>query len=39
MRDFNEVDREKKRMERRVLPENPANLPPEKLAELEDRMF
>ena len=33
MRDFNEADRKKKKA-RRVLPENPANLPPEKLAEL-----
>jgi len=34
MRDFNDKDKKKKR-ERIVLPENPANLPAEKLAELQ----
>ena len=38
MRDFSEADREQKKKERRVLPENPAELPPEKLADLEENI-
>ncbi len=37
MRDFNETDKQKKKA-RRVVPENPANLSPEKLAELENKV-
>lgn len=37
MRDFNETDKQKKKT-RREVPENPANLSPEKLAELENKV-
>ena len=38
MRDFSEADREQKKKERRVLPENPADLPTKKLADLEENI-